>query len=282
MVMDLSDITALIINWKTLDLVQGCAESLLHFYPDIQVVMVDNDSQDASTEWIRALAEDRENVSAIMNCGHSLADAPVEEFPALVRRENKPLLSAIGLAPGGRPLTFMERVLRALWGDGNVGHGPALHQGFMLAKTRYTLALDSDCVVRAAGFIEEMLDVAVAESAYAVGRDIFLATRGGHAKGGGGYHHVHTSVSVLDMEKYKTLLPYVLFGVSGILNMPDAQRKGYPIVDYPIGAEDSAVHHSFRGSRKRYGGIPKLRSLPYLPEVLLQGLETEYIGGYFK
>lgn len=280
--MTLDDVTMTIVNWRTLDLVRACAESLLHFYPEIQVLIIDNDSRDASTTWIGELARSAGNVSAVMNQGHALHGVAAEKLPLLAIHDFRPLVSAIGFAPGDREAPFQEKVLRGLWRDGNVGHGPALHQAFELTKTRYAFALDSDCVVQAGGFIEEMLEIAVRESAYAIGRDVYLAPRGGHSRQGfGGYHHVHTSVSLLDMEKYKTLLPYVLYGVSGILNMPDAQFKGYAIIDFPIGKEDSAVYHAFRGSRKRHG-VPKLRSLPFLPEVFLKGLKTEYIGEYFK
>ena len=48
------DVTVLICQRKTKDLIQLCVESLLRFYPDIPILIVDGDSQDDSTlycEW---------------------------------------------------------------------------------------------------------------------------------------------------------------------------------------------------------------------------------------
>lgn len=47
------DITVLIPQRKTKDLIQLCLESLLQFYPDIPVLIVDGDSQDDSTLYCR-------------------------------------------------------------------------------------------------------------------------------------------------------------------------------------------------------------------------------------
>ena len=47
------DITVLICQRKTKDLVQLCLESLLRFYPDIPIVLVDGDSRDNSTTYLR-------------------------------------------------------------------------------------------------------------------------------------------------------------------------------------------------------------------------------------
>lgn len=279
--MGIDDVTVVVINWKTLDLVRACVSRLLFFYPTIQLVITDNDSRNPSTKWIAETARKNDNVSAIMNRGHVHAGVRLDALPSLAVHDFDPFIQAIGFGPGGTPLTFQEKVLRGLWSDGNIGHGPGLDQAFWLVKTRYALALDSDCRAQKRGFIEQMLEPFADESVYAVGRVVNLASRGGHAPPEKGFHHVHPSVSLLDVQKYKTLLPYVLYGVPTILNMPDASRKGYKVVHFPIGSESSAVYHPFLGSRKRAGGIAKLRSKPFLPEVFLLGLKTTYIGGYF-
>lgn len=281
--MGIDDVTVVVVNWKTPHLVEACVARLLFFYPTIQLVITDNDSRDRSTKWIAKIARAQDNVSAIMNRGHVHARVRLDALPLLAIHHFTPFGPAIGFAPGDEGITFQEKVLRGLWADGNIGHGPGLHQAFMLVKTRYALALDSDCRIQRRGFIEGMLEPFADESVYAVGRVINLSSRGGRHTSGKGGRHIHPSVSLLDVEKYKTLLPYVLFGVPTILNMPDANRNGYEVVNFPVGMDSSAVYHPFAGSRKLLDrGIPKLRSKPFLPEVFLLGLKTEYLGGYFK
>jgi glycosyltransferase involved in cell wall biosynthesis len=47
------DVTVLICQRKTKELIQLCLESLLQYYPDIPVIVVDGDSQDDSTLYLR-------------------------------------------------------------------------------------------------------------------------------------------------------------------------------------------------------------------------------------
>jgi hypothetical protein len=86
---------------------------------------------------------------------------------------------------------------------------------------------------------------------------------------------------LLDVAKYRTLEPFVHYGVISVHNMPDATAKGYKLKHYDIGGERTAVHHLFYGSRKRYAELPNLRSRPFMPNVFLDGLHSEFIGGYF-
>lgn len=278
----LEDITAIVINWRTIDLVALCVQSLLRFYPQIELILVDNDSKDESSDWIRSLAKKEANISAVMNIGHRYQDAPLARFPKLQIRPVPGYEQVIDFLDQGTEQLIEEKVYRGLFGDGNVGHGPALHQALMLTKTRLALALDSDCEVLAGGFLEEMHGFFRDERVYAVGRKMHLCRlRGNPIREGDGFDHIHESVILLDLQKYRSLLPYVHFGVPSIINMPDATRHGFHLVDYPIGMADSAVDHRFLGSRKRFKSIPKLRSIPYLPRVLLEGLRTEFIGRYF-
>jgi glycosyltransferase involved in cell wall biosynthesis len=48
-----SDVTVLICQRKTKELITLCLESLLNFYPDIKVLVVDGDSQDESTTYLK-------------------------------------------------------------------------------------------------------------------------------------------------------------------------------------------------------------------------------------
>jgi hypothetical protein len=93
--------------------------------------------------------------------------------------------------------------------------------------------------------------------------------------------HIHEAVIILDVAKYLALEPYVHYGVPSLLNMPDAVAKGYTLVNFDIGPEDTAVHHLFKGSRKLHAKMPNVRSIPIMPNVLLDGLQSEFVGGYF-
>ncbi len=65
--MNLSDVTVLIINRKTLHLTRACLESLFQFYPDIHVLLVDNRSDgDPSEQWIRDISQIYSNVTPYM------------------------------------------------------------------------------------------------------------------------------------------------------------------------------------------------------------------------
>jgi glycosyltransferase involved in cell wall biosynthesis len=63
----LTDITALIINYRTLDLTTSCLESFSRFYPQVSLLIIDNGSQDASTNYIREKAARRPEVTALFN-----------------------------------------------------------------------------------------------------------------------------------------------------------------------------------------------------------------------
>ena len=60
-------VTVVIANYKTPQLVRGCFTSLRKVYPTVPVVLVDNGSKDASTEYIKARASKDVNVLAILN-----------------------------------------------------------------------------------------------------------------------------------------------------------------------------------------------------------------------
>lgn len=273
----LSKVTAVIVNYKTQDLVATCLESLLRFYPALQVLLVDNGSCDNSTIYITQMAQVMGNISAVLNRGN-LADSS-EKLPAIGLRDTL-YGSVLDFDPTDPQRTLDQETVRKMLNGGNIGHGPALHQALKLIKTPYLLALDSDCEVLRGGFVEEMLSRFDDESVYAVGRMVYL-DRGGSPRTNG-MPHIHESVIVLSVQKYKTLEPYVHFGVPSLFNMPDAITNGYQLIDFPIGSETSCVHHKFQGSRKRFHAMPHVRSRPIMPEVFLRGLDTELIGNYFK
>ena len=71
-----NNITAIIVNRRTLELTRTCIESLLFYYPSMRFVLVDNNSQDESTEYIRQLESDNIvclfNTSATIEPHHAL------------------------------------------------------------------------------------------------------------------------------------------------------------------------------------------------------------------
>jgi len=280
----LEQVTALIINWRTLDLTTRCVEGLLDRYSGLPIILVDNGSDDKrdSAGYIAMMAEMHPNISVILNRSNR-ADVGVP-LPAVGIRECPYGLKRVfDTGPGiGAPF-LVESVVCEMLSGGNVGHGPALHQVLKLCRTPYLLALDSDCIVREGGFIERMLEPFQDESVYAVGRMVFLNNRGVSLppRTRKGDPHIHESVIMLDVGKYRGLMPYVHYGVPSLLNMPDATAKGYRLVHYDIGGADTAVHHLFRGSRKLHASMPNVRSIPIMPEVLLRDLKSEFIGGYF-
>lgn len=63
----MQDITALIVNYRTLELTARCVESLLAHYPRLELLLVDNGSGDASTSYIQGMAARYANIAAILN-----------------------------------------------------------------------------------------------------------------------------------------------------------------------------------------------------------------------
>jgi glycosyltransferase involved in cell wall biosynthesis len=63
----LDEISVLIINYRTLDLTARCLESLQKFYPQVEVTLVDNGSDDESTDFIQEMAGGCDTIHAILN-----------------------------------------------------------------------------------------------------------------------------------------------------------------------------------------------------------------------
>lgn len=275
--MVIDKVSAIIINHKTADLVATCLEGLLTCYPTLQVLLIDNGSRDASTAYIRRMAEEHSNISAVLNQSNIVDRG--KPFPVLGLGQSI-YLPVFDVNDPDPAIIVPPDVIRRLLTGGNVGHGPALHQGLGFIKTPYALALDSDCQIQRGGFIEKMLGHFKDRMVYAVGRIVYLGRRG--RPNVTGAPHVHESVIVLDVQKYMNLKPYVQWGVPSVLNMPDAVSKGYKLVDFPIGMQTSWVYHLFQGTRKRLHDIPHLLKHPIMPQVFLQGLRSEFLGELFS
>lgn len=63
------NVTAIIVNFNTLHLVKQAYESLQRAYPDLPVILVDNNSQDGSRQWMR----ERGGIVLSHNIGHGPA-----------------------------------------------------------------------------------------------------------------------------------------------------------------------------------------------------------------
>jgi len=264
---DISSITAVIVNYKLLDLIEVALGGLLKCYPSLQILLVDNASGDASTGYVEEMARSHDNISAILNRPNPDPPQPrQDQFP--------------GAYPG-------DKAVLRIWRGGNVGHGPGLHQAIRLCKTPYVFVLDTDCIVLKCGFLEGMLREFNDPLAYAVGY-LYAGPTGQPVKRK--IYQVHHSVALFDIAKYKSLHPFVHFGGVGTANSTDAQKKGYKCVDFPVGGKSRRhtddhgdyIDHLFYGSRKRLKKIPHLRSKPLRPELMLHGIRTEYIGDYFE
>ncbi len=60
-------ITAVVVNYRTLELTRACVDSLLARYPDLAVILIDNGSGDQSSRYVRRLGETLANVRAVLN-----------------------------------------------------------------------------------------------------------------------------------------------------------------------------------------------------------------------
>ena len=83
---ELTDVTALVCQFKTRELIQRCVESFREHYPHIPLVIVDDGSRDESTEYTRELgehegiltviSEDNQGHGPAMNLGITYVDTP--------------------------------------------------------------------------------------------------------------------------------------------------------------------------------------------------------------
>lgn len=57
----------MVVNFRTCDFTRRCVVSVLRHYPQVKLLLIDNGSRDASTEYIRDVANRVDNVTAIFN-----------------------------------------------------------------------------------------------------------------------------------------------------------------------------------------------------------------------
>ena len=116
-----------------------------------------------------------------------------------------------------------------------------LHEAIIrYVRTKYVLLLDNDLIIKRGGWIEGMLDRMEGpfEPIYAVG-SLMLVTNSGDACGEPKdekdiLRYVHPSCSLIRLESYLRLEPFVEHGAPLVYNMQDAQRRGWIVEHYPV------------------------------------------------
>ena len=71
-----SKVEVIVVNYRTLHLLKKCVNTLLHHYPEIPLLLIDNYSTDGSADYVSRFARDRDHVQALlhhMNMGHGPA-----------------------------------------------------------------------------------------------------------------------------------------------------------------------------------------------------------------
>jgi glycosyltransferase involved in cell wall biosynthesis len=195
------DITAIVVNFKTKHLLTKAIKTFRAVYPNVPLIIIDNNSQDKSGEWIERQAG--EHTKVILNIT-------------------------------------------------NKGHGPALHTGILLAKTKYVFTFDSDVEFYQGGFLEQMQAEAQAKNLYALGwlrhvnKNGVSATEKPHF-----CRYIHPYAALYDKDVYLTLKPFVNKGAPCVDNMWDARKKGIAVASYPI---EDFVTHMVAGTRRLYKG----------------------------
>lgn len=71
-----NDVTVVITNYKTEHLTKQCLRTLLQYYPHAPVVLIDNNSQDSSTGYVKRAADRHTNVEALMIAPKTIGHGP--------------------------------------------------------------------------------------------------------------------------------------------------------------------------------------------------------------
>lgn len=131
----------------------------------------------------------------------------------------------------------------AIINDCNLGHGSALHQGTMAARTGYVFALDSDCIIHRGGFLEAMLARFKAD-------DTLFAISNTYVP-----HSSPAWAMLFDRNKYldPDIRPFRHHGSPARGTINSANRKGYWSDEYFLLHPDY-IEHIQKGTRRLFGG----------------------------
>ena len=184
----LEDITVLICQNKTYDLIRLSVESLLNHYPTIKILVVDGSPNDASGKWLAYKAAITDNLSVWIRVGYD-------------------------------------------------SHGVAMDEAIrQKINTRYVLTLDSDVIIKRAGWIEKMRRSI--KGLFAIGA-LMEVTRKNHACGSPEnesdvLRYIHPSTMLFDRNIYLQLKPFTDHGAPCVYTMIDAEERGLKVKGFPV------------------------------------------------
>jgi len=136
----------------------------------------------------------------------------------------------------------------------NIGHGPALHQGIMIANTDYVFTLDSDTEILQGGFLQQMLlQYQKQERLYAVGwlRYVNCGGVSGKKRNTKLYPYVHPYASIIDRQFYQYLPKFENRGAPCTRNMIAAAKAGLSFYDFDL---EPYIKHWVAGTRRMFKG----------------------------
>lgn len=134
----------------------------------------------------------------------------------------------------------------------NIHHGPAMDLALKRLSSPFVMFLDSDCVVRRGGFVEEMQRTLEHDPrVYAVGKKIFMNDRGFDVEASPAAHpYIRPICMMIRRSMYGTLPPFRRHGAPCLENMIGARRAGLELVHFPV---EDFVEHAGRGTASRHG-----------------------------
>jgi glycosyltransferase involved in cell wall biosynthesis len=221
----IDEITVLIVNYRTRNLTQRAIETLLQQYPKVPLVLIDNGSQDESTDLLRDTAARQSNVSTVINQRNRYHGPAMHQGMDLAQTDYVFTLDSDCEVVGGG---FLEHML-SMFSDDRL---------YAVGELRYKNRFG-----------------------YTYG----YATRSGHdararPENRRRIPYVHPYAMLLDRAKYLSLDPFVHHGAPCIKNMRAAKKAGYLVRHFPIHdfvihhAEGTSAHHGY-GYRVRAGQL---------------------------
>jgi glycosyltransferase involved in cell wall biosynthesis len=136
--------------------------------------------------------------------------------------------------------------------NGNLHHGPAMHQAMTVRREDRILFLDSDCEVLRGGFLEAMMtEIDSAPQGYAAGKRIFMNERGFDVpESAGAIPYLRPICLLVDRALYAALPPFAKHGAPCLANMKGASERGLRLCHVPV---EEYVRHLGRGTARRFG-----------------------------
>lgn len=60
-------ITAVTVNYKTIDVTRKCLQAIKLYYPDIRIIIIDNSNYDVSSDYLYKVAKEGNNITTVFN-----------------------------------------------------------------------------------------------------------------------------------------------------------------------------------------------------------------------